>query len=223
MTDEPEVDPLATATTPAWGLPYPSSSDPVAAGASNIHDLAVAVDSKLTALNNDALNRAPLTQWKSDAVTSANGAIGNCGPAFAPRIPGTTLVRAHMALHLPQNFQAYMLIYVYPAAALVYQIPLINSVASNYTFAPAYWEFVMTFAPGDYLALMYSYAGPPSATVTFRGMTYTYGAGGGPGLMRDRPEALPAPPPAPPEAEVRALHGDPWAWQETESGLVVPS
>jgi hypothetical protein len=40
-----EIEALASTLTPNLGLPYPSSNDPVAAGATNIRDLALAIDS----------------------------------------------------------------------------------------------------------------------------------------------------------------------------------
>jgi hypothetical protein len=50
--DIPEVEPLASTLTPVLALPYPSSSDPVAAGAANIRDLALALDSNARYLEN---------------------------------------------------------------------------------------------------------------------------------------------------------------------------
>jgi hypothetical protein len=50
--DLPEVEPLASTLTPVLALPYPSSSDPVAAGAANIRDLALALDTNARYLEN---------------------------------------------------------------------------------------------------------------------------------------------------------------------------
>jgi hypothetical protein len=69
MTDEPtladlldgdEIEPLATTLTPKLALPYPSSSDPVASGATNIRDLALALDgnTKLVGPTTAVLNYA---------------------------------------------------------------------------------------------------------------------------------------------------------------------
>jgi hypothetical protein len=57
-----DVDALASTLTPNLGLPYPASSDPVAAGATNIRDLALALDanSKLVSVNTPVLAASTL-------------------------------------------------------------------------------------------------------------------------------------------------------------------
>jgi hypothetical protein len=185
MSDDPTVDPLTT-LTPAWSLPYPASSDPVSLGATNIRDLAVAVDNGLAYLNSLLTMRDPHTIQRYDGVAGSGGAPVNCGPALVPPPgAGPYLVSMHMLLNVPENYPAKMLLYTYPAGSLIVQVNCIDGGANAGNNKGVDWEVVLYFGAGEYPVMMFAYDGPAGnpAYCSYRGFTMTYGGVSHPGSL----------------------------------------